>query len=196
MKLPPGWLTESEAECLAELATAKLVLEIGSYLGRSTVCMARTATSVISVDHHRGSEEHQPGQDCHNSHLVDPFDTSRIDTAGEFLRQLSRHGMRDRVLPIIGDIRKVAQILRPAQFDLVFIDGAHDDEATRFDVTTALTLVKPTGMVVAHDTSPQLIRNMLAGAAIEAGIDGTLVEVAFQTGRKIQSLEGSLAALL
>ena len=41
------------------------LVEIGTYFGKSTIYLAAAAvergTVVVTVDHHRGSEEHQPG---------------------------------------------------------------------------------------------------------------------------------------
>ena len=52
------------------------LLEVGSYCGRSTVWIgaaARVAGVVLfAVDHHRGSEENQPGWEWHDATLVDP----------------------------------------------------------------------------------------------------------------------------
>src|SRR6201985_1844277 len=52
------------------------VLEIGSYCGKSTIYLAAAARAagqlVVTVDHHRGSEEHQPGWEYHDPGLVDP----------------------------------------------------------------------------------------------------------------------------
>jgi hypothetical protein len=50
----PGWLHHAEGKALAEMARGKRVLEVGSYCGLSTVCMARTAKHVVSVDPHDG----------------------------------------------------------------------------------------------------------------------------------------------
>jgi protein-L-isoaspartate O-methyltransferase len=44
----------AEGKALAEMARGKRVLEVGSYCGLSTVCMARTAKHVVSVDPHDG----------------------------------------------------------------------------------------------------------------------------------------------
>src|SRR4029077_11328726 len=54
LTLPEGWLTSAEAAALAEIAAGKTVLEIGAWLGRSTVALARSARLVVSVDHHHG----------------------------------------------------------------------------------------------------------------------------------------------
>src|SRR5271163_3255755 len=64
------------------------VLEVGSYCGKSAIYLAagvraaRTAgirQQVVTVDHHRGSEEHQPGWEFHDQSLVDPV-TGKFDT--------------------------------------------------------------------------------------------------------------------
>src|SRR4051812_45637582 len=52
-----GWLTPEQGRILAELATDKVCLEIGSYQGKSTICMAQTAKHVHSVDWHQGGPE-------------------------------------------------------------------------------------------------------------------------------------------
>ena len=52
------------------------VLEVGSYCGKSTIYLAAATREagqlVVTVDHHRGSEEHQPGWEYHDPDLVDP----------------------------------------------------------------------------------------------------------------------------
>src|SRR5262249_24934596 len=58
----------------AAYAPAGPVLEIGTYCGKSTIylaCAARQAGQVmITVDHHHGSEENQPGWEYHDPSLV------------------------------------------------------------------------------------------------------------------------------
>jgi hypothetical protein len=50
-----GWLTPAEGKELARIAAGKRVLEVGSYCGLSTICMARTAKDLsVSVDPHDG----------------------------------------------------------------------------------------------------------------------------------------------
>src|SRR5438876_11935064 len=60
----------------AAYAPAGPVLEVGTYCGKSTIylaCAARQAgQAVITVDHHHGSEENQPGWEYHDASLVDP----------------------------------------------------------------------------------------------------------------------------
>ena len=51
------------------------LLEVGSYCGKSSIYLGAAArdagTVLIAVDHHRGSEENQPGWEWHEPDLVD-----------------------------------------------------------------------------------------------------------------------------
>src|ERR1700684_4571279 len=83
----PGFMPPAEGQALYDAAAAYSrrgpVLEIGSYCGKSTIYVAAAARAagqlVVTVDHHRGSEEHQPGWEYHDPGLVDPR-TGRLDT--------------------------------------------------------------------------------------------------------------------
>src|SRR6266498_926453 len=66
----PGFMPPEEGLALYAAArdAAALgapLLEVGTYCGKSTVYLAAAArergVTVVTVDHHRGSEEHQPG---------------------------------------------------------------------------------------------------------------------------------------
>ncbi|MGH3238675.1 MAG: class I SAM-dependent methyltransferase, partial [Streptosporangiaceae bacterium] len=63
-------------DAAARYAPRGPVLEVGSYCGKSTVYLAAAASAVgqpvVTIDHHRGSEEHQPGWEYHDPQLVDP----------------------------------------------------------------------------------------------------------------------------
>src|SRR5215831_13923730 len=80
-----GFMPAAEGLALCETAQAYAavgpVLEVGSYCGKSAIYLAagvRAARArgilqqVVTVDHHRGSEEHQPGWEYHDPDLVDP----------------------------------------------------------------------------------------------------------------------------
>jgi len=149
MTLPEGWLTPEEAKELERLATDQVVLEIGAWLGLSTVTMARVARHVVSVDHHRGSSEHQQGGACFDEHLVD--EESRIDTWPQFWTNIRTNGVRDRVTPIIATTEQIGPLLRSSSFDLVFVDGAHETSAVARDGELAFRVVRPTGAVAFHD---------------------------------------------
>ncbi len=72
-----GFMDESEGLRLFELAreSASLgpVLEVGSYCGKSAVYLGagvqEAGGMLVCVDHHRGSEENQPGWEYHDAEL-------------------------------------------------------------------------------------------------------------------------------
>ncbi len=71
------------------------LLEVGTYCGRSTILLADAAraagVTAVTVDHHRGSEEQQPGWEYHDPATVDPV-VGRMDTLPTFRRTLHAAG--------------------------------------------------------------------------------------------------------
>src|SRR5262245_56650788 len=105
------------------------LVEIGTYCGKSTLYLAAAArergTVVVTVDHHRGSEEHQPGWEYHDPALVDPV-TRRLDTLPAMRRTLYSAGVEDTVVAVVGRSANVAR-LWSTPLGLVFIDGGHTE---------------------------------------------------------------------
>jgi MMP 1-O-methyltransferase len=132
------------------------VLEIGSYCGKSTIYLAAAASAagqvVVTVDHHRGSEEHQPGWDYHDPALVDPA-TGRIDTLPRLRATLAAAGLEDHVVVVVGRSADVARLWR-TPLGLVFIDGGHTDAAALTDYEAWAPWVAPGGALAIHDVFP------------------------------------------
>lgn len=155
-----GFLPDAEGQHLYALAceAAKIgpLLEIGSYCGRSTIWLARAARSagtvVFAVDHHRGSEEHQPGEIFHDPVLTD--DEGCFDSLPEFRRNLAREGVEEAVIPIISDAGTLAQFWQGPPLGLVFIDGGHSLDAALGDYRDWATRVAPGGILAIHDVFP------------------------------------------
>jgi len=80
----------------ADYARVGPIAEIGTYCGKSTIYLAAAASEagqlVVTVDHHRGSEEIQPGWDYHDPDLVDPA-TGRMDSLPFFRAALAAAGL-------------------------------------------------------------------------------------------------------
>ncbi|GGR95899.1 hypothetical protein GCM10010252_38360 [Streptomyces aureoverticillatus] len=141
----------------AEAAALGLpLLEVGTYCGRSTILLADAAraagVSVITVDHHRGSEEQQPGWDYHDPDTVDPS-IGRMDTLPTFRRTLHRAGLEDHVIAVVGRSPQVAALWN-TPLALVFIDGGHTDEHAGADYEGWAPHVAEGGLLVIHDVFP------------------------------------------
>lgn len=161
-----GWLTEDEGRELARLATGKTVLEIGSYCGRSTICLAQTAKSVHACDTFDGRGTALPGE------TLESFKRN-IRQAGVENKVDVRQGLSSEVLPAL-----------PPVFDLVFIDGAHDYESVSRDTELATALLRPGGMLVFHDYrsthDPEVtlaVDELIAGGSALLSRCGTLAVV-------------------
>ena len=131
-------------------------LEVGSYCGRSTVWLGaaarRAGTVVFAVDHHRGSEENQPGWEWHDTSLVDP-ETGRLDTLPHFRSTIARAGLDDAVVAVVGESPVVARWWKtPLAF--LFIDGGHGVEPAGLDYERWTPHVVPGGTLAIHDVFP------------------------------------------
>lgn len=129
----PGWLTRIEGELLARLAKGKTVLEIGSYCGRSTIWMARTANVVFAVDTFDGRGTPEPR-----------------NTLQEFRNNLDKFQVKGQVRIFEGTTKEALPEVY-GLFDLAFIDGAHDTESVKSDIECVIPKMTPEGMIAFHD---------------------------------------------
>jgi predicted O-methyltransferase YrrM len=133
----PGWLTDEEGEALYELARActgkGVIVEIGSWKGKSTVCLALGSREGASVP----------------VYAVDPHADYRF---GDFRNNIERAGIAELVRP-------VASLSQPAagKFDepieLLFVDGAHEYDLVLEDFEKWVPKVVEGGWVAFHDTT-------------------------------------------
>lgn len=129
------------------------LLEIGTYCGRSTVLLAdaarRAGVTAVTVDHHRGSEEQQPGWEYHDPSLVDPA-TGVLDTLPTFRRTLRAAGLEEHVVAVVGRSPQVAAVWG-GPLGLVFVDGGHTDEHASGDYEGWAPRLAVGGLLVIHD---------------------------------------------
>ena len=155
-----GFMPEDEGELLHRWARRQLprgpVLEVGSYCGTSAIWLGGAARevggTVVTVDHHRGSEENQAGWEHHDPSLVDPED-GRMDTLPFLRRAIGRAGLEDQVVAVVGHSHTVAALWR-APLALLFIDGGHGERPAREDYHGWAPWVAHQGLLVIHDVFP------------------------------------------
>jgi MMP 1-O-methyltransferase len=155
-----GFLDPDEGQALYEYAllSAELgpCLEIGSYCGKSTVYLGaacqRAGSVLFAIDHHRGSEEHQLGEEYHDPSLYDE-EIKRVDTFYEFRHTLMRANLENTVIPIVAPSVLAARFWQtPLSF--VFIDGGHSAEAALNDYQSWAQHILPGGYLAIHDVFP------------------------------------------
>ena len=113
------------------LARGKMVLELGSHMGASTLALAETAKQVHAVDWHYGDPHNGEGDSLHDYFRNTRFQPNIISHVGRF----------EDVIPALAD----------DFFDLVFIDGYHTREAVERDIDLVLRVLKIGGTLAFHD---------------------------------------------
>ncbi|MFH8747301.1 class I SAM-dependent methyltransferase [Streptomyces rimosus] len=187
-----GFMPLDEGLALYEAATQAAALglplvEIGTYCGRSTILLADAARAAgvpaVTVDHHRGSEEQQPGWEYHDPSVVDP-EVGLMDTLPAFRRTLHAAGLEEHVIALVGRSPRIAALWN-TPVGLVFIDGGHTDEHATADYEGWAPHVAPGGLLVIHDVfadpadggqAPYRVyrRALESGAFTEISVHGSL----------------------
>jgi len=126
------------------------IVEIGSFKGKSTICLAMGTKEarrekVYAVDHFQGSPEHQIG-----AGHEDPTIAQEGTTYNEFLQNIHAHNVADYIVPI--QLPSVSAARRwEGPIRLLFIDADHSYEASRMDFEAWSPHVVPGGLVAFHD---------------------------------------------
>lgn len=145
-----GWVTDAQVHQLwhsaAALPPKALVVEIGSFRGRSTVALALASpegVEILAIDPHSGADR-APQQTTLNLE-------AGAEDAQAFAGNLRRFGVSEKICHIakpssdaLGDV--------PRQVDLLFIDGRHELSAAREDILRYGNLVAEGGTVLIHDS--------------------------------------------
>ncbi len=128
-------------------------LEIGSYCGKSSVYLGAACREngaiLFTVDHHRGSEEQQPGEEYFDPALFDPRQ-GRIDTLPFLRATLAAAGLEETVVPVVAS-SEVAARGWATPLALVFIDGGHAFDTVHRDYRCWSRHLLCGGYLLIHD---------------------------------------------
>jgi MMP 1-O-methyltransferase len=155
-----GFMPADEGRALYDAALRYLNggvgVEVGTYCGKSTLLLGaaaqQTAGVLYTIDHHHGSEEHQPGWEYHDASLVDEV-TGLFDTLTAFRRTLDAAGLDDHVVAIVGKSPVVARGWRPP-LHFSFVAGAHTGPPAAQDFEGWAKWVTVGGALAIHDVFP------------------------------------------
>jgi predicted O-methyltransferase YrrM len=133
----PGWLTDEEGEALYELAKRcsgrGVIVEIGSWKGKSTICLGLGSRA---------------GHDV-RIYAVDPHAGYRF---GDFKENVERAGIAGLVTPIPSLSQPAADDFHEP-IELLFVDGSHEEALVREDFDKWVPKVVDGGWVAFHDTT-------------------------------------------
>lgn len=140
---------ERDAQALSSLVRTILkdrmiVLEIGSWKGRSTIVLAGTVQPhdgrIFAIDTWMGS----PGVPHHEC-------AKKIDIFSIFKNNLQTLGLESFVHPLVMDSFIASKIFAYNVLDLIFIDGDHRYERVRQDISLWLPKLRYGGILCGHD---------------------------------------------
>jgi predicted O-methyltransferase YrrM len=144
-----GWFSPDQLARVAARAAAVpaggRIVEIGSFRGRSTIAIARSAPAgaeIVAVDPHAGNDR--------GPREIDGFARAAAEDSEAFLANLDRAGVRESV----AYVRKfsheaLGDVVGPV--DLLHIDGAHRFAPARDDIRRWGARVVPGGTMLIHD---------------------------------------------
>lgn len=155
-----GFLDPIEGEALYLYAKQYVrnnpCLEIGSYCGKSSVYLGSAVKEndqkLYSIDHHKGSEEQQPGEEYFDSDLINA-EGNGIDTLPFFLETIEKSKLDKFVIPIVSTSEEAYQDFT-LNFDMVFIDGGHSEKAAQKDYELWSQRITKGGLLAIHDVFP------------------------------------------
>ncbi len=154
-----GWGSEDRcfAEIMAQLRPTAIA-EIGSWKGASAIHMARTAQNlglpahILCVDTWLGGTEHIMDPRWRPS-LTQHF--GRPDIYLQFLANVLHCDLAARVTPFCQTSVNAARVLHHCgtQFDLVYLDGSHEEDDVFADIVHWWPLLRQGGIMLGDDYS-------------------------------------------
>jgi len=166
-----GWLTPHEGQFLYKVALKVknlqgVIVEIGSYCGKSTIYLASTRQKVYAVDPHQGNVSGGKSK----------------PTYKQFQANLKRAGLEEFVIPVVKTSER-ASVSFKHPVKLLFIDGLHDELHAQEDFRLWSTFVIDDGIIAMHDAfcgwegagdvaTKYIVQNSIFG---EIGVIGSII---------------------
>jgi predicted O-methyltransferase YrrM len=162
-----GWMSDDQVAELHRAARTTrpgdLIVEIGSFRGRSTIVLAGAApdgVDVVAIDPHAGNDR--------GPQEIDGFAAQADGDHRQFLANLAEAGVAGRVRHVrrFSDDAH-AEVDRP--IDVLLIDGAHRYRPARADIRDWGERVAPGGVLLIHDAFSSVGVTLAIGRELVAG---------------------------
>jgi len=158
----PGWFCEGDAEFVSDICrgiAGGVVVEVGSFAGRSTAVMA-------PICHANGTELHcvdnwlllpDPGRGKRkrtqlNKMIIRALKPHReTNLRRAFRRNMRSLGVWDMLSPHQYDSAEAAALFRDGSVDFCFVDADHSYAAVARDIAAWWPKVRPGGVIGGHD---------------------------------------------
>ena len=154
-----GWMRKRELAWLRKVAAnCNLVVEIGTWMGKSTFAMGEAVNGkVITIDTFKMDgvpiRRYYTSREAQKQVAADPDWIYH-----KCLENLSELIEKGKVRVIKGDSKEVIKTLDCIRglVDMVFIDGSHDYESVKADIINYRPLLRKGGLLCGHDFSHQV----------------------------------------
>ena len=145
-----GWMSPGQGATLFDSATncpdGGLIVEIGSFRGRSTIVLATAAdpsVDVVAIDPHAGNDR--------GPQEIDGFEDEAADDHGVFTANLAAAGVGERVRHV-REFSDAALDVVEGAIDVLYIDGAHRYAPALTDIRAWGARVGDGGTMLIHDS--------------------------------------------
>jgi len=136
-----------------QYCTKSFAVEIGSYCGKSACYIGQACkengTYLVTIDHHRGSEEQQFGEEYFDPEEYD-YKNNRVDTLPTLTKNIAKYKLNSHIKAIV-DNSKAASKKINSEIDFLFIDGSHTFESARNDYESWKNKIRTGGILSIHD---------------------------------------------
>jgi predicted O-methyltransferase YrrM len=156
-----AWALHEAVRLIPTRTDSPVVVEIGSWQGRSTIALAlgakaRGGARVYAIDPHNGVKE-----------LEDRYGV--INTYDALLRNLSNAGVRELVQPIRETSHQARSKFADQSVNLIFIDGSHEFDDVIQDIADWTPALAKGAAVVFNDPSIPGVYRALVHSVLRRG---------------------------
>lgn len=145
-----GWMSPGQGATLYDTAARcpddGLIVEIGSFRGRSTIVLATAAdpsVRIVAIDPHAGNDR--------GPQEIDGFEDEAADDHAVFNANLAAAGVADRVRHV-REFSDVALDQVDGDVDVLYVDGAHRYAPALADIRVWGDRVRDGGTMLIHDS--------------------------------------------
>lgn len=151
-----GWFSRENKDMIGKLLARyqpKTVVELGSWLGVSTIFMAQhvpAESKVYAVDHWEG--------DQHTN--ANPEGKKRAGTLyQQFLSNVKHHNLTNSIIPLRMTTIEAALLFDDQSVDFLYIDASHDETSVTQDFVTWFPKVTTNGLICGDDWGCKAVRD-------------------------------------
>lgn len=140
-------------------SSPKIIIELGSFLGNSTITMANSLKkhnidgTIIAIDTWLGSQEHWLKNKCNLLHLHNNFEFGISSMYNQFCTNVICHGLENYIVPMPATTDTAFDILKEIKIfaDVIYFDADHRENVIFNDLEKYSSILNTNGIIFGHD---------------------------------------------